>query len=695
MTTDDSGYLQALAEACALAAESRAATTDPVAAIDEILDRLESAGGAACWSVFLLDHGRLWTIAQRGYTMLPDGLPPERGVMARALRERRAQYVPDVADDSEYVAGLGGMTSEVAVPLLVRDSVVGVLNVEARFRLPEGTIDVLERVAAPLAGPLALIRDSPALDLSSLARLFVHMSSLRDARAIADLAARSLAHVLGLDAAHVLIPEEPGNTLAASWSRSGSAAAPSAELLDRLRAAVVDDMSVFDLVDTEAAGLTELAGGARTLVWLPLRVNGVEVGVLVGEASGTVAFPRRQAEAAALLAAQAAGSIDAALALVRERRTASTDALTGLLNRRGFGDRLELELQTAAAERRPLSLLVLDCDDFKAVNDRGGHERGDRVLAEVGSLIRSRLSSEAAAGRLGGDEFAVMLPDTDAGAAHVQADELRVALARGLAAAGTTLHLSIGVATYPFDGAGATQLLRAADQALYVAKASGKDLVVAFRDLAEWLRRGDAGRVQERRARPRSVTATETSSIAEALAAESDLESLLVVLCRELTSGLSATAAQVSLLDGGLLFDVAAYALRDVDLGGSAAYLVSDFPLTRDVLERREPRAMSFVDDRIDRAEAFVLRELNMNSLLMLPLLVDDGVWGLVEVYDVRMRRFEDEDIAVAAQLTALAGRRLAELSAAGTLPERRADGVPVQRPVRSGPSDRHLRAGA
>ena len=686
--------MQALAEACRRAAEPGAGTTEPVAAIDHVLDHLEAVGDGVCWSVFLLDHGRLWTIAHRGYTMLPDGLPPDRGVMARALRERRVQYVPEITADPDYVAGLGGMTSEIAVPIQAHDSMVGILNVEARFRLPEGAADEVERVSARLAGPLAAIRDSPALDLSSMARLFVHMSSLRDARAIADLAARSLAHVLGLDAAHVLIPEAEGNAFVASWSRTGSGEPPSAELVDRLRASV-DELSVFDLVDTDAAGLTELAGGARTLVWLPLRVNAIEVGVLVGEAPGAVVFPRRQAEAAALLAAQAAGSIDAALALVRERRTASTDALTGLLNRRGFGDRLELELETAAAERRPLSLLVLDCDDFKAVNDRGGHERGDRVLAEVGSLITGRLAPGAAAARLGGDEFAVMLPDTDAGAAHVQADELRVALARGLAAAGTNLHLSIGVATYPFDGPGATQLLRAADQALYVAKASGKDLVVTFRDLAEWLRRGDAGRVTERRTGRRAADA-ELAAVADALAAETELEPALVALCRALTSSLSATAAQVSLLDGQLLFDVAAYALRDIDLGGAAAYLVSDFPLTRDVLERREPRAMSFVDDRIDRAEAFVLRELNMNSLLMLPFLVGDRVWGLVEVYDVRMRRFEDDDIAAAAQLTALAGRRLAELAGEGRLPELSADGVPVHRPMRPGPPpDRQLRAGA
>jgi diguanylate cyclase (GGDEF)-like protein len=668
--------------------------SDPVAAVDALLDRLETAAPGARWSVFLLDHGRLWAVAHRGSTTLPDGLPLDSCVLARALREERVQVVADVAADPTSTAG-PGMVAEIVVPVRSGGTVVGVLDLQTPFPLPERAADELGAVGALLAAPLATLRDSPAVDLSSLVRLLVHMSSVRDAGAIAELAARSFARVLELDVAHVLVPEVGDDEVAASWSRSGAASPLPRELVERLRTRV-DHSSVFDVVDTVEAGLTELATGLRTLVWLPLRVNGIEVGVLIGGAAGPVRFCRRQAESAALLAAQAAGSLDAALALVRERRTASTDPLTGLLNRRGFGDRLEVELAAAAAERRSLSLLVLDCDDFKAVNDRGGHERGDRVLAEIGALIASRLTPASAAGRLGGDEFAVMLPDTDPGAAHVQADELRVALARGLADAGTNLHLSIGVATYPFDGPAGTQLLRAADQALYVAKASGKDLVVAFRDLAEWLRRGDAGRAQERRARSRTVGVAETAAVAEALAAETNLESVLHVLCRSLTSGLAATASQVSRLDGDRLFDVAKYALRDVDLGASAAYLVGDFPLTVEVLELREARTMSFVDDRIDRAEAFVLRELGMNSLLMLPVVVAGAVWGLVEVYDVRMRQFDDEDVTAAQQLTSLAARRLTELAVEGRLGDRRADGVPLQRPMRGdASSELGVRTGA
>jgi diguanylate cyclase (GGDEF)-like protein len=575
------------------------------------------------------------------------------------------------------------MVSELVVPIHAGAEVVGVLNLEAPFVIAPEAADSLTPLAELLGERLLELRHSPAVDLSSLLRIFVHMSSLRDARAVADLAARSFAHVLGLDACVVTLAGED-DLGTAGWSRSGEADRLPPGLVDALRAHV-DSASVFDLVDAAQAGLEELVGEGRSLVWLPLRVNGEEVGVLVGTVVGIPSFPRAQAEAAALLAAQAAGSIDAAVALVRERRTAATDALTGLLNRRGFGDRLELQLEDAAGDRTPLSLCVLDCDEFKAVNDRGGHERGDRVLVEIGRLIRESLRPGEAAARLGGDEFALMLPGTDAAAAHARTDSLRVALAHGLAEAGTPLHVSAGIATYPFDAGNGTQLLRAADQGLYAAKSSGKDLVVAFRDLGHWTRRGAAGRIRDRRSRLRAVGGGDLATQLAAMAAEEAPDRLLFVLCRALTGALSATAALASRVEGDRLRDLARYALRDIDLGSDASYLLDDFPLTRSVLEGGEPVSMSFLDDRIDRAEAFILRELNMSSLLMLPIAVRGRAWGLVEVYDVRLRDFEAGDVEAAQSLSAAAGRRLEELSAAGVDIQGFGIGglAPLQRPVR------------
>lgn len=121
--------------------------------------------------------------------------------------------------------------------------------------------------------------------------------------------------------------------------------------------------------------------------------------------------------------------------------------------------------------------------------------------------------------------------------------------------------------------------------------------------------------------------------------------------------------------------------MRELPLGSATAYHIPEFPLTAEVLRSGRPHAVSFLDDAVDRAEAFILRELGMNALLMLPLLVDGEAWGLVELYEMRLRRFSEDAIAVAQFLTARAERRLEELGAAA-LP---AEGVLYELPPDGG----------
>jgi GAF domain-containing protein len=105
--------------------------------------------------------------------------------------------------------------------------------------------------------------------------------------------------------------------------------------------------------------------------------------------------------------------------------------------------------------------------------------------------------------------------------------------------------------------------------------------------------------------------------------------------------------------------DIARHELRDIDLGDEHAYLIDDFPVTKQVLETGVPRAVSFLDDDLDPAEAIVLREVQMNCCLLLPLHLHGGPWGLVELYDMRLRRFTRDDQAVAEFLVQQAARRL------------------------------------
>ena len=655
-----------LAAACRRAVARLAGAESPTAAVDAAAGTLhEELDDGVFVSVFLREHGRLWVVAQRGYTLVPDGISVTDGVMGRAVRRRRAQVVRAVGDDPDYVAAARGVTCELAVPLRRGGEVVGVLNLETVDPLPDDPARLVRPLARALAPLVDRLRTARTVDLSALARLFVHVSSLRDPTTIAETTASSFARVLPLETSQVFLLHEDGPRELAAW-RPGNAAPAGldAATVTRLRAAA-DGTAVFELLRD-----VPVSGERRSVVWLPLRASGDELGVLVGTTRWAREVDRGQTEVAALLAAHAAASLDAALALGRERQSALTDPLTGLLNRRGFELNLDERLGAAQRAREPLSLLVLDCDDFKVVNDRAGHEFGDALLRETGRSLAGLVPVDAVSARLGGDEFVVLLPGTDTRAAEAAGNRLRQGLARELADAGFPLRVSAGVATYPFDGPGGSQLLRAADQALYAAKDHGKDRVVSFR---EAMRKPTAARTPAaRRDRRRGPShgdlpvVGDMAEAAQALWAETGAQGVLDRLCKALTFVVGGTGCVVSRVERGHVYDVARHALRDVFLGEHAAYLLEDFPLTAEVLRTGESRAVSFLDEEVDPGEAFVLRGLGMSCVLLLPLLVHGEAWGLAELYDVRLRRFSDVDRAIAGFLADQAARRLEALGGAG-----------------------------
>lgn len=157
------------------------------------------------------------------------------------------------------------------------------------------------------------------------------------------------------------------------------------------------------------------------------------------------------------------------------------DALTGLLNRRSGQERLEVEASRSRRTGRPFSLLMLDVDDFKAVNDQHGHEAGDALLVHLADLLTSRLRSQDMVARWGGEELLVLLPETAAEGAAGVAEELREAIAdTAVARAGGELRctVTLGVAEHQ-PGAQPDATLRRADGAMYAGKRAGKNRVVA------------------------------------------------------------------------------------------------------------------------------------------------------------------------------------------------------------------------
>jgi diguanylate cyclase (GGDEF)-like protein len=219
----------------------------------------------------------------------------------------------------------------------------------------------------------------------------------------------------------------------------------------------------------------------------PLSCRGRRVGAVVGlDRQASAREPRlapsvlRQVR---VLLEPASVALDNALILKRAEALSVTDDLTHLYNSRYLNLVLRRETKRASRNGRPLSLLFIDLDGFKAINDTHGHLFGSRALVEAAAVIRGSARETDVVARFGGDEFALVLPDTGGEGAFAVGERIRdrVAAYTFLAGDGLDIHLtvSVGVATLPDVAASADELMQAADKAMYRVKDAGKNGIQA------------------------------------------------------------------------------------------------------------------------------------------------------------------------------------------------------------------------
>jgi diguanylate cyclase (GGDEF)-like protein/PAS domain S-box-containing protein len=301
---------------------------------------------------------------------------------------------------------------------------------------------------------------------------------------VCGVAAEQAARLLGADAAWVVVLEGPSDGREiGGWSRPGVSRGevPLTVLLRgdgalgraarTGRPARIEDYGA----ETDAACRAMAAQGFRSGIAAPIVAGGRMWGLLlvartapaVGEGAEDLLGRFADLVSVALANAQA----DADL-----RRLALTDPLTGLLNRRAFLDRLEQALHLADRHGGPLSLAILDLDHFKEVNDRHGHEAGDRVLSELAVRLTSAARREEVLGRLGGEEFAWLFPRSHGDAAVTAVERVRASVGERPMGVAGHVRFSAGVAEWR-PGEPMSDLMRRADRALYRAKAAGRNCV--------------------------------------------------------------------------------------------------------------------------------------------------------------------------------------------------------------------------
>jgi diguanylate cyclase (GGDEF)-like protein len=332
---------------------------------------------------------------------------------------------------------------------------------------------VADAVQQLAAGMQETIRDlAQAVEIAQSSRADLYVGELAASLDLDEVTQRTLeaaSTIEGVEAALLDAEAQEGSRLNAAVGMPIEEAAKSAVQLpdnDNLRA--VEIVYRYRIDDVESS-----ASRVRSGVVLPMRSDGAAVGSLSAFSRSAGNLGEAQIDELERLAIRAGPALQNARKYAEARALADLDALTGLHNRRFFHETLAREVARAQRYQRRLSLIVLDLDDFKAINDRVGHLAGDAVLAEAAERMLSVVRTADFACRVGGDEFGVVLPESTIGEAELLAGRIARAInSRPIASAGI-VNLSAGVAELrPADRP--TDLFERADEALYRAKELGK-----------------------------------------------------------------------------------------------------------------------------------------------------------------------------------------------------------------------------
>lgn len=326
-------------------------------------------------------------------------------------------------------------------------------------------------------------------DLEALAQVATSFEKVHKPNAVATVLADGMAERFDFERLVVLgEPKGEPTLLGHKGAKAGATVEPGIDALVRMSWERRETLLVKSVDPDANPRLAAWLPDAHNVIVTPLLAEDRPIGVVVAEHSmrHDSRIEQRTVAMVAQFSAHAALALDNAWLLERVQEMAETDGLTRVANRRTFEITLELEVTRAFRNGDRLSLVMCDIDHFKKLNDAHGHQTGDDVLRSVAAAIRHASRDIDTVARYGGEEFAVILPNCSEEEAVTMAERLRQSVMAAETAVPVTM--SSGVATYPVNAAGGTELVQAADEALYESKRGGRNRVTrSVRTLSEAL----------------------------------------------------------------------------------------------------------------------------------------------------------------------------------------------------------------
>ncbi len=426
-----------------------------------------------------------------GYSIQQDGNLNISQIMAPDQAERAREII------SRLVADPAPMSCELGV--IAKDGRRVTLEMNARAMHRDGKPVGIQGIARDVTEAREATRRlaQSVADLEAVHQTALSLNTVRDLEGLLRETLRGLSRVTAPDRARVLVLEHDGSafSMRAELDETGALqVTPDHHQPGPLSRAILDGREAHFVVDVEGEGAlrsSSMTASVQAYAGVPLLTPDHLIGLLYLTYDRPHEFPHDTRNIIQIVASHAAVAVANIQMFEEAERAATTDALTRLPNHRHLMEQLDHEMTRATRSGHPLSLMMIDVDDFKLVNDAHGHPVGDRLLREVAQVLQNALRTTDIVGRYGGDEFLAILPETDQSAAKLAGERLLSAVRAirfvvprediRVDTNGSTIPvgLSVGISTYPYDSATRLELISLADTAMYSSKQAGGNAVTS------------------------------------------------------------------------------------------------------------------------------------------------------------------------------------------------------------------------